>query len=97
MTYLVHTITDTATGAIRYVIAHPDLTLGLDITETVTAREPLSSRFDAPVSIVCRKQPMDRRLRIQIENWRAEQGIEPPAGIDGNELAVAFFQLDPPA
>lgn len=96
--YLIHTITSTTTGAaVRYVIAPAAVTLGLAVDETVSAREPLAARFDLPVAVVCRKQPMDRRLRIQIENWRAEQGGDAPEAVDGNELAVAFFQLDPPA
>lgn len=96
--FMIHTITSTTTGEpIRYVIAPAAVTLGLGVDETVSAREPLAARFDLPVSVVCRKPPMDRRLRIQIENWRAEQGGEAPEPVDGNELAVAFFQLDPPA
>lgn len=90
--YLIHTITSTTTGEpIRYVIAPAGVTLGLAVDETVSAREPLAARFDLPVTVVCRKQPMDRQLRIKVENWRQEQGIEPPAGIDGDILARAFF------
>lgn len=91
--YLVHTITNTATGEpIRYVIAPPNVTLGLDIAETVSAREPLTACFDLPVTVVCRRQPMDQRLRTQIENWRAEQG-GPVTAVPGDELAITFFQL----
>ncbi|MBE2198483.1 MAG: hypothetical protein IAE79_07710 [Anaerolinea sp.] len=88
--FFVHTVTDTVTGARRYVIAPADVTLGLGITETVVAREPLAARFDAPVAIVARRQPMSPGLRAKLEEWRAELGEEPPAMM-GDELAAAFF------
>lgn len=90
--YLIHTITDTASGSARYVIAPDAVTLGLGLTETVTARRPLADAFDAPVIIVSRRQPIDRQLRAQLESWRAGQGGSPVA-IDGDALAITFFQL----
>jgi hypothetical protein len=91
MTFLIHTVTDTATGAIRYVIAPAAVTLGLGITETVTAREPLSARFGGTaVTVVARVQPMERRLRIQVEGLRAAQGGQ-VAALNGDELVAAFF------
>jgi len=95
MTYLIHTISDTITGEItRYVIAQDGLTLGLDISETVSARRPLSDVFgtDYPVTVVARQPPMDRRIRIKVENWREEQGGAVPEAVDGEGLAQVFFK-----
>lgn len=91
--FFIHTVTDTATGARRYVIAPADVTFGLIITETVVAREPLAFYFDAPVAVVARRQPLSPGLRAKLEEWRAELGGEPPEppATMGDELAAAFF------
>lgn len=94
MTYYVHTIADTITGEItRFVIAEADVTLGLDISETVSQRRGLVDFVGGglPVQVITRREPMDRRIRIKIEGWREEQGGAAER-LDGDGLAACFFR-----
>lgn len=88
--FFIHTVVDTASNQRRYVIAPADVTLGLGITETVEAREALAARFDAPVTVVARRQPMPAGLRAKLDEWRADLGGSSPPAM-GDELAAAFF------
>lgn len=93
-TYYVHTILDTITGEItRYVIAEDGVTLGLDISETVSQRRELVDFVGGglPVEVIGRRQPMDRRIRIKIEDWRDEQGDQATCKATGDELAAVLF------
>lgn len=95
MTWLVHTITDTITGEItRYVIAEDGVTLGLDISETVSQRRELVDFVGGglPVQVIARQSPLDRRIRIKVENWREEQGKGGAEMVDGDALLQAFFK-----